>query len=183
MLIKNGCVLHFNRLESGKDVRIQAGKISAVAEKLTPQAGEEILDANGLYVLPGLIDLHTHGLKDVFVQDGGWREFSRLQAEQGVTGCLPTLFAGPEVIILSLQTALQETEELRLTPNLLGFRLEMPYLTKPGSQEEAVEYVAYSIADWKQTQGAIEWLKATTHKSTATAKKLTQRTPHQRRRK
>ena len=86
-----------------------------------------------MYVLPGLIDLHTHGLKDVFVQDGGWREFSRLQAEQGVTGCLPTLFAGPEVIIRSLQTALQETAELRLTPNLLGFRLEMPYLTKPGA--------------------------------------------------
>ena len=133
MLIKNGCVLHYNRLESGKDIRIQAGKISAVAENLTPEAGEDVLDASGMYVLPGLIDLHTHGLKDVFVQDGGWREFSRLQAEQGVTGCLPTLFAGPEVIVQSLQTALQETEELRLTPNLLGFRLEMPYLTKPGA--------------------------------------------------
>ncbi len=60
---------------------------------------------------------------------------------------------------------------------------ELPYLTKPGSQEEAVEYVAYSIADWKQTQGAIEWLRATTHKSTATAKKQTQHKPHQRRRK
>ena len=33
MLIKNGCVLHYNRLEPGKDIRIQAGKISAIAEK------------------------------------------------------------------------------------------------------------------------------------------------------
>jgi N-acetylglucosamine-6-phosphate deacetylase len=133
MLIQNGCVLHYNRLETDRDLRIQAGTISAIAERMTPEAGEEVLDASGCYVLPGLIDLHTHGLKDVFVQDGGWREYSRLQAEQGVTGCLPTLFAGPEVIIQALQKALRETEELRLTPNLLGFRLEMPYLTKPGA--------------------------------------------------
>jgi N-acetylglucosamine-6-phosphate deacetylase len=133
MLIKNGCVLHYNRLETGSDLRIQAGKINAIAENLLSEAGEEVLDASGWYLLPGLIDLHTHGLKDVFLQDGGWREYSRLQAEQGVTGCLPTLFAGPEVIIQSLHTALQDTEDLSLTPNLLGFRLEMPYLTKPGA--------------------------------------------------
>jgi N-acetylglucosamine-6-phosphate deacetylase len=133
MLIINGSVLHYNRLETGKDIHIQAGKITQIGENIIPNADDAVLDASGCYVLPGLIDLHTHGLKDVFVQDGGWREYSRLQAEQGVTGCLPTLFAGPEVIIASLKTALQETGELSQTPNLLGFRLEMPYLTKPGA--------------------------------------------------
>ncbi len=133
MLIINGSVLHYNRLETGKDIHIQAGKITQIGENIIPNADDAVLDASACYVLPGLIDLHTHGLKDVFVQDGGWREYSRLQAEQGVTGCLPTLFAGPEVIIASLKTALQETGELSQTPNLLGFRLEMPYLTKPGA--------------------------------------------------
>lgn len=133
MLIISGSVLHYNRLETGKDIHIQAGKITQIGENIIPAADDDVLDASGCYVLPGLIDLHTHGLKDVFVQDGGWREYARLQAEQGVTGCLPTLFAGPEVIIASLKTALQETGELSQTPNLLGFRLEMPYLTKPGA--------------------------------------------------
>jgi N-acetylglucosamine-6-phosphate deacetylase len=137
MLIKNGSVLHYNRLETGQDIHIQAGKIIKIGENIISAAGEDVLDAGGCYVLPGLIDLHTHGLKDVFVQDGGWREYSHLQAEQGVTGCLPTLFAGPEVIIASLKTALQETGELSQTPNLLGFRLEMPYLTKPGAGQNS----------------------------------------------
>jgi N-acetylglucosamine-6-phosphate deacetylase len=133
MLIRNGLILHYDRLEAGSDLRVENGKIAAVEVGISPQANEGIIDASGCYVLPGLIDLHTHGLHDVLVQEGGWNEFSRLQAEQGVTACVPTLFAAPEVTVQSIEAGLEETGSFKRTPNLLGFRLEMPYVFKPGA--------------------------------------------------
>lgn len=60
---------------------------------------------------------------------------------------------------------------------------ELPYLTAPGSQEEAIEYVAYSIADWKQTPGANDWLRATSHKKPETKSKQSRHKPHHHQRK
>jgi len=41
------------------DLRLVEGRISAVGS-LSPQRGEQVLDADGLVALPGLVDLHTH---------------------------------------------------------------------------------------------------------------------------
>lgn len=135
MIIRNGTVLHRDELQPVTDLRIENGKIAAIHHGLTARAGEDILDASGCYVLPGLIDLHTHGLKhaDVSMTTGQYREYAGYQAEEGVTGCVPTVGGRPEMIIETMQAALAETDHFRQTPNLLGFRLEFPYLGKPGA--------------------------------------------------
>jgi dihydroorotase (multifunctional complex type) len=59
MLIRNGVVV----LASGSarlDVRTHGEKIVALAEHLTPEEGEQIVDASGKLVLPGFIDSHVH---------------------------------------------------------------------------------------------------------------------------
>ena len=136
MIIRNGTVLHVNRLERGRgradrrpDHRRDRARGSAAQD-------EQTLDAAGCYVLPGFIDLHTHGLRHVYVQEGGWREYAALQLEQGVTGCLPTLFGPPAVVAEAMRRGRAETADLQDTPNLLGFRLEMPYLAKPGAGQD-----------------------------------------------
>ncbi|MDR1824204.1 MAG: dihydroorotase [Bifidobacteriaceae bacterium] len=43
-----------------RDLLLEGGAIVQVAAKLTPEAGVKVLDAGGLVVLPGLVDLHTH---------------------------------------------------------------------------------------------------------------------------
>lgn len=61
MLIKNGKVLLFE--ENGfvkRDLRVRDGKIQEIGENLAPEQGEELLDAEGKYVTPGLIDAHSH---------------------------------------------------------------------------------------------------------------------------
>src|SRR5215213_2434570 len=41
------------------DVRVRAGRIIEVGEDLAPD-GERVVDADGAYVAPGLIESHTH---------------------------------------------------------------------------------------------------------------------------
>ncbi|MEO0023177.1 MAG: amidohydrolase family protein, partial [candidate division WOR-3 bacterium] len=48
-------------------VRIRAGRIADVGTDLTPQPGEQVLDAQGCVVMPGFVDPHTH------LVFAGWR--------------------------------------------------------------------------------------------------------------
>ncbi len=61
LLIRGGTVVcpaggHHGRL----DISVRDGRIQAVAPSIVPGAGSEIVDARGLIVTPGLIDLHVH---------------------------------------------------------------------------------------------------------------------------
>ncbi|MDR2746716.1 MAG: dihydroorotase family protein [Treponema sp.] len=42
------------------DLGIRNGKIAALADEIDSRRGEEVYDAGGLYILPGLIDAHVH---------------------------------------------------------------------------------------------------------------------------
>lgn len=59
-LIKNGRVVDPSQnLDDVMDVLVEDGKISALGSNLAVEA-DEVYDATGLVVTPGLIDLHTH---------------------------------------------------------------------------------------------------------------------------
>lgn len=61
LLIKGGRVIDpQNQLDGIKDILIQDKKIMAIEEQISPEEGWEVLDAQGLLVFPGLIDMHVH---------------------------------------------------------------------------------------------------------------------------
>jgi dihydroorotase len=61
MLIQGGRVLDPGQgLDDTRDVSLRDGRVAAVAPRLTPAPDEEIVDARGLLITPGLIDLHVH---------------------------------------------------------------------------------------------------------------------------
>ncbi|HUG81419.1 MAG TPA: amidohydrolase/deacetylase family metallohydrolase [Bryobacterales bacterium] len=61
IVIKNGEVRDPSRnLKARADVAIHDGKIAEVASEIPAERGRDIIDAKGLYVTPGLVDLHTH---------------------------------------------------------------------------------------------------------------------------
>jgi imidazolonepropionase-like amidohydrolase len=61
MLIKNGTVLTVTKgnLEA-TDVLVKDGKISQIGKNIPAPAGAKVIDATGLYVMPGIIDAHSH---------------------------------------------------------------------------------------------------------------------------
>ena len=58
MIIRNGKVVLKNSVEQ-KDILIANGKIAKIADGI-PANGDKEIDAKGLYVFPGLIDMHVH---------------------------------------------------------------------------------------------------------------------------
>jgi dihydroorotase len=70
ILLKGGHVIDpKNNLDSRLDIAIANGKILKVAKDIPATGAKKVIDAGGLYVTPGLIDIHTHvfvGSKDGF---------------------------------------------------------------------------------------------------------------------
>ena len=66
ILIKNGTVLTITKgtLEN-TDVLIENGKIKKVGKNLATPSGAKEVDATGLFVMPGIIDAHSHIALDV----------------------------------------------------------------------------------------------------------------------
>jgi dihydroorotase len=60
-LIKNGHVIDGrNHISATRDVAIKDGKIAAVAANIPASRALKTVDASGLYVTPGLVDIHVH---------------------------------------------------------------------------------------------------------------------------
>lgn len=133
MLIKNGTILHFEHFVQGHDLRIEEGRIASIGPALAPEPGEQVIEADGCYVLPGLIDLHNHGIRHIMAQYDSLVEYSRLMAAAGATCCLPTLLGSPQENSAVMRRGLEETDRFRRTPNVLGFRPEITYLAKTGA--------------------------------------------------
>ena len=61
LIIKNGTVVDpAQGLHARKDVAFANGRVSAISDDIPTSEAREVLDAEGCFVTPGLIDLHVH---------------------------------------------------------------------------------------------------------------------------
>lgn len=68
VLIKGGTVIDpKNNINERRDVAIANGKIAAVEKSIDPATAKQIVNANGLYITPGIVDIHVH----VYAGTGG----------------------------------------------------------------------------------------------------------------
>jgi dihydroorotase len=61
LLVRNGHVIDpKNNVDAKMDIAIKDGKIAKVAGSIPAEQAVKVIDASGLIVTPGLIDIHTH---------------------------------------------------------------------------------------------------------------------------
>jgi dihydroorotase len=61
LLLKGGHVIDpANNLDAVMDVAVSGGKIAAVEKNIPADSAGKVVDVSGLYVTPGLIDIHVH---------------------------------------------------------------------------------------------------------------------------
>src|SRR5579884_246902 len=60
ILIQNGTVLTVTKGTFKGSVLLENGKIAAVGEHVNAPANATVIDATGKYVMPGIIDCHSH---------------------------------------------------------------------------------------------------------------------------
>ncbi len=127
LLIKNVILVMPDHMIPSASLLIEDGRIAEIGRDLKNDCCE-VIDGDGLYLGPGLIDIHTHGAKDKFIQDDPKRASDHL-FEHGVTSALTALYynmtADQYLAAIKLLKECIESGEMN---NLLGFYMEGPYL-------------------------------------------------------
>ncbi len=69
MIIKNGTVVSATGMKKA-DIYLEMGRIRSIKKSIKKQ-GEEVIDATGKFILPGMIDAHVHlrDFKEIFKED------------------------------------------------------------------------------------------------------------------
>lgn len=103
----------------------------------------EIIDAKGMYVSPGLIDIHVHGGKGYDFMSATSSEMKEIEysmASTGVTGYLATTMTMSQEEIYSALDEIKENMKCKLHKGAkpLGVHLEGPFLNEKykGAQDE-----------------------------------------------
>lgn len=92
LLIRNGRVVDPSQgLDEGMDVLVEDGHIAELGERLEVKGEHEVLDAAGLVVAPGFIDLHVHLREPGFEYKETIETGSRAAVAGGFTAvcCMP----------------------------------------------------------------------------------------------
>ena len=107
-------------------------------------SGKEVLDGEGAYAIPGLIDLHFHGCKGDDFCDNSMEAIERIaeyEASVGVTAIAPATMTLPvEELVDVLKTAAQYKREKHdyKKADLVGINMEGPFISpvKKGAQDD-----------------------------------------------
>ncbi len=119
MLFKRAAVLNEAFEFEIADVMVENGVISAIGE--IEGEGE---DLSGKYLIPGLVDVHTHGAvgTDTMDKDFDFDKWQKFLFTNGVTTFYPSTASGYDADIMDCLTRLAENDKVE------GINLEGPYI-------------------------------------------------------
>jgi len=131
MLLKNAMVFTENCMFEKTDVKIENGKVANIGTNLNDS---DVMDLTGKYIIPGLVDIHTHGAvgTDTMDSDFDFEKWQKYLLSYGVTTFFPTTISESDENICAT------LERLAKNDNVVGINLEGPYIntSKRGAHNE-----------------------------------------------
>ena len=144
MVIKNGLVFGADCAFSARDVFIKNETIAEAPGR--PAVDDEVIDAGGDYVLPGFVDIHTHGAMGHDVCDAAPAGIEAMLYYYGSLGVTSVVFATtsyPEsVIAATVRAALPYFDKTGYGAVLRGLNLEGPFLCENKRGAQNPDYLA-----------------------------------------
>lgn len=139
MIIRNGKIFQEDGSYKTGDLYVENGKIVASLDEVTDRTE---LNATGLKVLPGLVDVHSHGAKGHDFSDGdaeGLKKILQYEKSQGITSYCPTSMTLPRELLLKIFQTAVDVKWDETCAHIAGVNMEGPFIdpAKKGAQAES----------------------------------------------
>ena len=146
----------------GKDlgvasVRIEGGRIADVGNVQTA-SGDEVIDASGLILMPGFVDIHSHGRSGCDFCDATDEAFATIgrdKLKDGVTGFLATGLTRPEEDLAELCRCAERYKAKGEGATCLGVHLEGPFFNGAMAGAQNPAYLKLPDASFVERLNAI----------------------------
>lgn len=142
MIIKNGLVFQEDGSFAKKDLYIENGRfVSAEAEV----SDKTDYDADGLKVLPGLVDVHSHGAfgHDFCDADAeGLKVILKYEKEHGITSYCPTSMTLAKDKLMDIFATATQVEPDPSRARIIGVNMEGPLIDIAKKGAQAAEYIS-----------------------------------------
>ena len=123
MIIKNGKVFQEDGSYKVADLYVENGRIVASADEVTDKTE---LNASGLKVLPGLVDIHSHGAVRHDFSDAdvdGLRTILQYEKSHGITSYCPTSMTLPKEELLKIFQTAKDVEQDETCARIVGINM------------------------------------------------------------
>ena len=141
IIISNGKLILPDQIIEGKNLYIMDGKIMAITNEMLDLPNLMVIDAKGLYVSPGFIDIHVHGGGGHDFMDNdpeGYIEIAKTHARYGTTSMNPTTMSGNKKDLLTTISVYDAVKDRTYDgAEFIGLHIEGPYfsMNQRGAQD------------------------------------------------
>ena len=160
MIIKNGTIAQ-NGKRIKADIEILNNTINQISNNLN---GDDIIDASNCFVVPGFIDIHTHGANNVDVNGADINDFEKISdffASRGTTSWQPSILTDSiEKTNYIIDQIVQYCNNKHSGAKIIGIHLEGPFLSQEyrGSMPEHLIRNEFDLDLIKQYQNTAKGL-------------------------